>query len=166
MKEDKGEDIMDLYEPKDNEYYKKIYEPQGNGVCGVAILAVLTRSSLKQILRIWKNYIGYTSHSELKRMLKILGYDYKQKQGHKGKTFPYLENKIHICRIQWVGKEGGKYHGYKSWHEACSNTHWILIEADMFYCNGDGWAELRWLPEYLEEGYITSYLEITKSLGG
>ena len=26
----------------------------------------------------------------------------------------------------------------------------------------DGWMELRWLPEYLEKGYITSYLEIYK----
>ncbi len=151
-----------LYEPKDNQKYIDIYEPQGNGVCGVAILAVLTRTTLKNILKIWKNYIGYTSHSELKIMLRKLGYNYKQKQGHKSKTFLYLEDKINICRVQWIGKDGGKYHGYNCWHDACSNTHWILIQGDMFYCNGTGWAELRWLPEYLEEGYITSYLEINK----
>ncbi len=151
------------YEPKDNEHYKKFYEPKGKGVCGVDVLAVLTKSSLKQILRIWKNYAGYTYLLELKIMLKKLGYNYILKRGNKRKDFPYLENKINICRVQWVGKEGGKYHGYKCWHDACLKTHWILIEGDMFYCNDGGWSELRWLPEYLENGYITSYLEINKN---
>jgi len=30
----------------------------------------------------------------------------------------------------------------------------------MVYCNGQGWFEIKWLPEYLEKGYITSYLEV------
>ncbi len=151
--------------PKDNEYYRKIYEPQGNGVCGVALLAVLTKSTLKNVLRTWGGiggYRGYTGLSELKIMLKKLGFNFKLHRGNKAKNFKLYEDKTHICRVQWLGKEGGEYHGYKCFHDACSQSHWILIIGDMFYCNSGGWSELRWLPEYLENGYITSYLEVSK----
>ncbi len=153
--------MKELLVPADNERYRKLYESTGRGVCGPAVMAVLLRKNIVSILAKLPDYKGYMPLRELqKHLLSVYGIKTKWKNNHKKKSFPSLEKRA-IARVQWVGKEG-KYHGYKYFTEASRHTHFILIDHDRYFCNNGEWSEMRWLPEYLEAGYITSYLEIIK----
>ena len=148
-----------MFEPLDNKKYRNIYEPQGKGICGIATLAVILKCSIAHILKKWGDYEGYVLNGKLRTFLENEGYEVKMLRGNKRKDFP-IENKLHLCRVQWIGQGGGRFHGYSNWHDASCHTHLIVIDKDMVYCNDEGWFEISRLPEYLKKGYITSYLEI------
>ena len=161
--------------PPDNDYYRREYESKEKGICGLAVLAVLFRTTIDEILDAYqvflkKEYPSYLSLKDLRAFLSHHGYKTMMKNGHKAKTFPLPEEDgTTIARIQWEGSDGGKYHGYRSWQEATCNTHWVLImehEGTAFvFCNGEGWFnnhDYRY-REYLKPGYITSYLEVWRS---
>lgn len=126
-----------LFEPEDNQKYRDIYEPQGKGICGIAALAVIQKCSITSILKKWGDYEGYAPNKKLRAFLEKEGYKVKMFRGNKRKDFP-IKEEMHLCRVQWVGQEGGKFHGYSNWHDATCNTHLIVIEGDMVYCNGQG----------------------------
>ncbi|HDZ25570.1 hypothetical protein LCGC14_1192060 [marine sediment metagenome] len=155
--------MIDDFIPEDNEYYRKFYEKQKKGSCGIACVAVYFHKNIKDVLRVdFPNYKGHMSIRDLHSLLILkYGLQCKWRNNHCKKTINLPPNKSAFARIQWVGK-GGKFHGYSSWHEASCNTHFILIDADRFFTNDGGWAEIRWLPEYLEPGYITSYIEVPR----
>ena len=155
--------MKDDFVPKDNEYYRKFYEKLKKGSCGIACVAVFFKKNIKNVLKEdFPNYKGCMNLRSLHSHLILKGFKCKWKNNHRKKTINLLDDKIAFARIQWVGKGRGKFHGYTSWHEASCNTHFILIDADRWFTNDGGWSEVRWLPEYLERGYITSYLEISK----
>ncbi len=150
--------------PKDNEAYRQIYEPQGRGVCGISVLAVLFKTNLKNIFDELKyEYKGYFGVKEMRDFLDRKGIKTKQKRGNKGYEIP-KDVKTAMVRIQWKGKDGGDFHGYDSWYEASCHTHYILLIENYYFCNGSGFFKIEQLKDYLEEGdgYITSYLEIRK----
>lgn len=152
--------MEDKFIPKDNEYYRKIYEPKGKGICGISVLAVLLKKSCREILEEIGDYKGYIGFRVLRKFLEKNNFKFKQKKGNCSKSIYITPNRKLICRVQWVGKDKGKYHGYTSWREATCNTHYIIIEDDFVFCNAEGWFEIKFLKKYLEEGYITSYLEV------
>ena len=152
-----------MFEPLDNQEYRDIYEPQGRGICGISCLAVICKCSCKEILGKWGDYRGFTPNRELRSFLEKEGYIIKVFRGNKRKDFPYFEDKIYLCRVQWLGDEGGEFHGYSNWHDATCNTHLIVVDGTKVYCNAQGWFNLELLPQYLgDEGYITSFFEVQK----
>ena len=152
-----------LYVPSDNILYRNIYEAHGGGTCGLACLAVLLRTTIKEMLRQYHDFHGFSDYKEVKRILVAHGYEIKQKGGKKATSLALPQGVVAIVRIQWLGKDNGKFHGYKFWIEANKNTHYIYVEGEYFYCNANGWNKLSELSTYLSakpKGYITSYLEV------
>lgn len=149
--------------PKDNDDIRKEYEDGGMGTCGPAVIAVLTRSKVSDIISLWPVYNGYALLTEMRYMLKKLRFNHKLHNGYKSTTFPVLKGK-YILRIQWQGKTGGQYRGYDSWHEAACNTHYVLVDNDKVFCNEMGIFKIDMFRKYLADGdgYITSYLEVWK----
>lgn len=149
--------------PEDNEYYRKIYEPQRKGICGIAILGVLLNKNCTQILEEWGDYDGSVRDKDMRNFLENYGFIVKKRNGNKSRNIIFNKEKKQICSIQWVGKDGGKYHGHRCWTDASKNRHFILVIKDYFFCNANGWQPIQYLSKYLQfrNGYITSYLEIT-----
>jgi hypothetical protein len=148
------------YVPPDNQRLRDTFEANGGGICGVAVLAALKRTTVSDILQDWKDYPGHAPMKDMRRMLNKYGYNVVQRNGRKARNINLPPDTVAICRVQWLGGDGGSFHGYNSWVEASRNTHCILIEGSQVYCNVEGWFPKSKLPGYLKEGYITSYLEV------
>lgn len=157
-----------LYVPEDLEKYRKLYEPKGKGVCGIACLSVILGKSLATILDEWNEeigpYDGHTRNRDLRKFLEYKGFKVKQRGLRKGLNISLRPNTLALCRVQWKGTEGGDFHGYKLWIDATRNTHLIVVSDLYIFCNSVGWFNRAKLLDYLQSGngYLTSYLEIDK----
>lgn len=160
--------MEDFYVPRDNDSTRELYEREGLGVCGPAVIATLTKKKVGTIIDDYiEHYKGHQTFRNIKEILKLLGINFKQKNGHKVKEFPLPKTEYSIVRVQWLGKGNlDKYHGWNYWVEATQNTHYILIrkigKKRFCFCNAIGWFFInnQTTRDYLEEGYITSYLDI------
>ena len=136
------------------------------GICGQSCLAVIEKSSIKNILMNWKkvglDFKGYSGWKQLREYLKKRGYEVKQKRS---KDLKFLFEKFYILRIQWIG-EGEKkekpFYGYGHWAEASAYTHFIVVKGNEFFCNEYGLFNIDKLGHYLSNynAVITSALEI------
>ena len=153
-----------IYIPADTDQFRDVYEQQGGGVCGISCLCVILHKTHEDLLKEWKDYPGYCNVKPLRAFLESKGYSVKQRNGKKGYNINLFPNSVALARIQWKGEDGGDFHGYKSFQEATMHTHFIVITERFFYCNAIGWLNRAKLYDYLKEGngYITSYLEITR----
>lgn len=161
MKTKNGQIMDKIFIPHDNEYYRDFYESQGKGSCGLSILAVIFRKSIKEILDGWKDYKGHAPVQELRRFLEINCLKIKKKNIIESYDILKSNNARAIFRIQWLGNKEGKFHGWDSWFEATSNTHYLYLENNYLFCNVDLWFPKENLYHYLgNNGIITSSLEI------
>lgn len=146
------------YEPEDNQTLRLQYESEGKGTCGPAVIAVITRKTVRSVLDDWGIYPGHATVKEMRRVLRKNHIIVRQKPGKRAKEF---KGDKAVLRIQWVGPgDVEQFHGHDSWHEATNNTHWLYVEDGMVFCNDAGWFPKSDLKKYLRSGYITTYYEI------
>ena len=160
-----GFEMIPYYTPWDNAKYRDFYESRDGGSCGLAVLAVLQKSPILDVKIKWeklikKEYEGFAKAKDIQNYLKSNGYVFKRKLGRRRTWFPGEKNKIYFLRIQWIGPDEGKFHGYNSWYEASCNTHYLFVKEQSVFCNQGLWFDKKDLKTYLKKGYITSYLEI------
>jgi len=157
------------YIPKDNEEMTEKYMIDKGGICGQACLAVIEESSIQSVLRLWEafglEWRGWSGWKQLKDYLEKRGYYVKLKRMSNLGTFH--SNYYYILRVQWIGKGEDKekpFYGWGHWSEASAHTHFIIIHKAKFFCNEDGWFDIRDLDKYLnDEAVITSAMEIKKN---
>lgn len=148
---------MTNYEPKDNKELREQYEPDG-GVCGPACIAVMQHMTVAEVIEKWPvPYPGHSQVRHLKEAARRCGLKLKQRGAGKSDDVPA---DYAIARVQWLGPHQSEWHGWTSFWEATCNTHFIVMQGKKVWCNSDGWFDRSRLPKYLEDGYITSYMEV------
>lgn len=157
--------VESLYVSEDMQEFKDKFEPR-YGVCGLSCLSVFLQKSHKEVMTLWKKkigeYKGFARRKDMRTFLEGFGFECKQRNARRSLNISLTPKHIAFTNIQWKGKDGGKFHGYTSWHEASCNTHYIVITEHHVFCNSIGWFSRAKLIDYLKDGkgYITSYLEI------
>lgn len=158
---------MDKFIPLDNEIQKNraMLEEHYWGVCGAAVIAVLEKKTIDEILDAWigeKGYKGYAPMKEMKLNLEKYGYKPIRFNGKKSKEFPEPNSEKAIVRIQWLKPDGTEYY----WAAATPNTHYVLMQKLdgkwWIFCNSHLWFEKNSQAaiDYLKFGYVSSYFVI------
>lgn len=128
----------------------------GKGTCGPCAIAAATNKRIQQIIDGWDDgYKGTAGVREVERELKKYGFVTVFKQGRKAKKLVMPNG--YLAALAFIQcKE------YKSYIERQKHTHWIFLvmyDGDLqVFCNRDGWFSAATKPEYLNEGYIRSFL--------
>ena len=173
-----------LFVPSDIESSK--LRPDGKGywgVCGPSVIAVLTRTMVKEAITDWAGvFKGYAPMKEVQATLEELGYTVVRKKGNKARMFPEPTTDVAIIRVQWLKEDGTEFY----WAAQTPNTHWVImqkINSDKstnsygeisddgewwIFCNGQLWfkKDSEQGKEYLKRGYVSSYLEISLNQRG
>lgn len=162
--------------PPDNDKLRAAWEntPKHGGTCGPASIAALERTTVHAVIDSWagrtarEGWRGFSPMKEIKATLEKLGYSVAIKGGRKSKVFPTPQTDVAIVRVQWLKDDGTTY----PWFEAPKYSHYVLMQRyqdgeDWYiFCNGEDWgwfgAHGRDAIEYLEHGYVSSYLEVKK----
>ena len=180
---------MSFFVPPDNDALREKWadSPQHGGTCGVSCIAALERTSVQSVIDRWagESWPGYSPMRGMVSTLKALGYSVERRRGMKAKEFPLsqkvLEGGAAIVRIQWLDDDGKDYSGFM---ERARHTHYVLMqefpESNILdgsgktihvdqgvyvFCNGEaGWFKAygRYALRYLQPGYVSSYLEVSK----
>lgn len=156
------------FTPPDNKEVTKKYLDQGEGICGKACLAVITRNSIRSVIDQWKIQFGefkaWSGWKQLRQYLEAHGFTVKQINILAG----YNPKKSYIARIQWLGNGNRRekpFYGWNHWTEATSHTHFVVVENFKFFCNETGWGDFpNGFQDYLKGnmGQVTSYMEVSK----
>ena len=156
---------MKQFIPSDVKEMTEKYLIDKGGICGQSCLAVIEKSSINNVLENWIDmgleWKGWSGWKQLRKYLENRNYKVKQVREINSESLFY------IARVQWIG-EGEKkekpFYGWGHWTEASAHTHFIVIDNKnkCFFCNEDGWFNLKELKNYLDtaNGLITSYLKI------
>jgi len=149
------------YIPQD---YKELEE---EGTCGESCIVILTKApSVEGQANYQNQQYGHlwTNVGEMEEMLEMLHFETKRKRGNKAKSLPIPSTKEALIFIQWLDDEGKEYY----WAEAQTHTHWILMQKEedgiWIWDNAFGWLKKEeWEKDGgLDNGYIRSYLELTR----
>lgn len=153
--------------PKDNDFMTDKYKIERGGICGQACLAIIEKSSIKEVMDNWKKlnmeFKGYSGWKQLREYLKKRGFTVKLKRMDNLGEFSW--KKFYLLRVQWIG-EGKKkekpFYGWGHWCEASAYTHFIVYHKGKVFCNETGWFDYHGLNKYLENAVATSAMEIYK----
>lgn len=154
--------------PSDTKAMTEKYSVDKGGICGQACLAVIEKSTIREVMFNWASlkmeFKGWSGWKQLR--------EYLEKRGHKvklrKKEIEFEEDAFYILRVQWLGEKDNKekpFYGWGHWTEASAHTHFIVVNNGEVFCNEDGIFKVKFLNGYLaEEAVVTSVMEVQSSL--
>lgn len=157
-----------IHTPSDNQEMTEKYLKDKGGVCGQCCIAVIERSSVKDVLENWQDmgleWKGWSGWKQLKQYLEKRSYKVKLKRMNNLGSFIY--DNYYILRVQWLGEKENQekpFYGWGHWTEASAHTHFIIVHQGQIFCNETGWFYYHKLTNYLNEnnGVITSAMEVS-----
>ena len=157
------------YTPTDCKSMTEQYRIDGGGICGQSCLAVIERTTIKNILNNWKKmgieFKGWSGWNQLRKYLEKRGFIVRQLR--KDNLNILNPNYFYIGRVQWIGNRENKekpFYGWDHWSKASANTHFIVFHKGKFFCNEENkWINNYNIENYLnKEGIVTSLLELKR----
>ena len=141
------------------------YLGEGKGICGQSCLAVIERTSIKEILENWEDmgieFKGYSGWKQLKEYLDRRGWNPKLLRMNNLGTFK--PKNFYLLRVQWIGdgeKQDKPFYGWGHWSQASANTHFIIVHQGKIFCNETGWFDTNKLEGYLGNAVVTSAMKV------